>query len=302
MERLSTNHFSLHPRIEFRPSRMNDRQIIWRMIEKKERKKFFNHCEKSAWWKYVLFQSLDALKKHRTSRNESSCLFQLFLRGFLFIELIANAIKINKGRLKRLNLLLFSVHLSSGFPFRFSSCFEIAKSFISIFFLFSICANKLHSFAHIVEVRCGIESRWGWKINKIFPLRSTEVVSKTIKSEAFFGVILNFYTWNWNREKNKNFIAMFWPLVVALNINLSNLFHRSSSVSSAQWIRRRIWKYIISASIFIHNQMKSNRVRNKFFISLGRKLLNIYNEENCLGRGKIREISLNNLQTISQLF
>lgn len=72
----------------------------------------------------------------------------LVFRSFagLFIELIAKAIKINikVGCIECVSLFLLSLIAPRGFlsAFPHSLFFEIAKTFISTFLLFSICANE----------------------------------------------------------------------------------------------------------------------------------------------------------------
>lgn len=69
-------------------------------------------------------------------RNPSK---EKFSFAALFIELIANEIKINKGRLYRFHLSLSASHIAPRrflAPFCFFFSFRIAKSFISVLFQF----------------------------------------------------------------------------------------------------------------------------------------------------------------------
>lgn len=124
---------------------MTDRQIIGRMIDaaREEAEKVFQSLRK-VHDENTFFPlrfacgatSSDADAGWKIERKgKSSCrFFRSQFCGVLFIELIANAIKINKGRLKRLYLRPLSAHLSSG-------CFLSAASLI--FFSFSSKLQKL---------------------------------------------------------------------------------------------------------------------------------------------------------------
>lgn len=137
--------------------RVSDRQIIGRMNDGGRWKTFSIICESARRrrkaFSFELFYWAPAERKHAGSTKKSSRLFQLCAE--VFIELIANAIKINKGRLYWLyRCPLFVHHLLGGFIRFFSLPFRPNRRKLLFLFFNFVRAKVSH------DRECDDDSLW----------------------------------------------------------------------------------------------------------------------------------------------
>lgn len=168
----------------------------------------------------------------------------------LFIELIANAIKINKGRLKRFYLRLppsaappvsslLGGFLSAASPSRFafslhSFRWKLQKLLFLSFYTFQfVRISYIPSLAHLYVQDAIDRAEW---INKIWMLLRLEVFEDNKVGGFPPRSQSHWVLWKEQDCKNENFYYVVWPSDDALKINFSQfLEHRPELLQLARF-------------------------------------------------------------------